>query len=125
MRQIFLLFCFITLACLAFVNAPSPVAGANQFIQMAAQVSPLVSPLLTAEKTVTVATATIETATVQTATIQTTTIQTTTIQTATVAAVTTLPVSVPPNGSPISLVLVGAVLLGILAVTGIVIWRRR
>ena len=105
MRQIFFLFCFLTVAFLAFVNAPNPVVVANQPIQIAAQVSPLVSPLITAEKTVTV--------------------ETTPIETATVAAVTTLPVSVPPNGSPISLVLVGAVLFGILTVTGLVIGRRR
>ena len=98
MRQIFLLFCFLTVAFLAFVNALTPVVGANSGAQTATQVSPLASPLTAPEAT---------------ATLQT------------LPNASNLPISAPVNGSPVSVVLIGAVWLGILVVTGLVIWRRR
>jgi len=101
-RQTFLLFCFLTVMFLAFVNASTPVVGSSPTAQTGAQtgapVSPLASPLATPAAT---------------ATLQA------------LPTATNLPISVPANGSSISVVLIGAVLLGILVVTALVIWRRR
>ena len=98
MRQLLFSLCFVVVAFLAFVTIPNPVVRANRHAPIAAQISPLASPLATPE----------EISTVQT-----------------LPTATNFPVPAPANGSPISVVLVGIVLLGLLIVISLVIWRRR
>ncbi len=107
-RQLLLFGCFLSIGFLVFVQIYTGVMGAEHHALDAAQISPLLSPLispLTNTVTNTI----------------TNTVQPTAIVTATVS----MAVATVANGSPVSLVLVAAVLVGVIAVIGLVIWRQR
>lgn len=103
-RQLLLFGCFLSIGFLVFVQIYTGVMGAEHHALDAAQISPLLSPLISP---------------------LTNTITNTVQPTAIVTATVSMAVATVANGSPVSLVLVAAVLVGVIAVIGLVIWRQR
>jgi hypothetical protein len=116
-RQFLLLCCFLTVILLVLVNAHPSVTGADQQVVAAVQVSPLLSPLASPLRTTVQLSTTVPSSA---AVPLSTTVQTQAIPTASPGA----PL-MGTSGSPVSLVLVGAVLVGLLAMIGLVIGRQR
>ncbi|MCX6046165.1 MAG: hypothetical protein NT075_13725 [Chloroflexi bacterium] len=78
--------------------------GADHYALSAAQISPLLSPLISPLSNP---------------------ITSPVPSTASVTATLRMATATVANGSPVSLVLVAAVLVGVIAVIGLVIWRQR